>query len=82
MKFVCANVCKYTPDFVLFVLQCKCAWKVQDTLVHSLNMLGVTQVLVEGTNLYNVSTWTGGMKEHHDVIQSLIHCLSWLLLYT
>ena len=44
----------------------------------------ITQLLVEGTNLYNCTTWIGGMKEHlvSDVVQSLVWCMSWLLLYT
>jgi hypothetical protein len=35
MKLVCTVVRKYTPEFVSFVLQCKCAWKVQDDFFRS-----------------------------------------------
>ena len=36
MKLMCTLICRTTPDFVSTVLQCKCACKVQDALVHSL----------------------------------------------
>ena len=41
-------------------------------------------MVVEGTNLYSCSTWTGGMKNVIFVshVQSLVWCMSWQLLYT
>jgi len=38
MKLICTIVCKTTPDLLSFVLQCKCACKVQDALAHGLKM--------------------------------------------
>jgi len=35
---MCTIVCKYIPDFLSLVLQCKCACKVQDGLVDSIKI--------------------------------------------
>jgi len=49
MKLACTVARKYTSELVSFVLQCKCARKVQDVLVHSRcfeNCVGVLVICV------------------------------------
>ena len=46
MKLVCTVVHKYTPDFVPFILQCKCACELQDVLVRTECFENFVDVLV------------------------------------